>query len=79
MKIPINHFKNEKLRIVDAYYLCEIMDRAKSDENTLVPPRRGNEESPLIPYGPDMVPEVSRCCNVIVGRGYRHLHHLADL
>lgn len=74
-----DHLGTEKFGVMDAYYLREIVNRAKSDKNTLIPPSVGHEEGPLVPYGPDMVSEVPRCRNVIVGRGYWHLHHLADL
>lgn len=78
-KVPKDRFGIEKLRMVDAYYLCEVMDGAESDEDAFVLPRVGHEEGPVVPHDTEVVPETTRCCNVIVGRGYWHLHHFSDL
>lgn len=64
---------------INAYHLGEIVDRTESDENPLIPPKRRYEERSLVPYGADVVPELPRCCDVIVRRWYRHLYHLLDL
>jgi len=45
----------------------------------LISPRKGHEKGSLVPYSTNVIPEIPRCRNVIVGRGYRHLHYFSDL
>lgn len=55
------------------------MHGAKSDEDPLLSPRGGHEEGSLIPNGAQVIPQFAGCCDVVIRRGNRHLHHFSYL